>query len=323
MGTLQGPVSYSSIRANKQVGIQVMLMKDRMLRSGLWGFRGNLKDGIKVGSGWNRGECVRKSGMICCGFSSSSGNGSMAENFNENDDEYVNSSVVEAVEVKSGSDGFMIKMRDGRHMRCIHNSPQGGHLADYAPHPAIVLKMEDGSDLLLPIIVLEMPSTLLMAAIRNVQIARPTLYQVMAEMVEKMGYVVKLVRVTKRVHEAYIAQLYLSKVGNETDIISFDLRPSDAINIAVRCKVPIQVNKYLAYSDGMKVIEPARHAARAPFSDGLLFTELDRPDGKPCDEAKEFDLIRNMLIAAVEERYRDAGMTADHLFIFMSGSIFF
>ena len=58
-----------------------------------------------------------------------------------------------AVEVKSGSDGFLIKMRDGRNLRCVHNNPQGGHLPDYAPHPAIVLKMEDGSDLLLPIIV--------------------------------------------------------------------------------------------------------------------------------------------------------------------------
>lgn len=57
------------------------------------------------------------------------------------------------VEVKSGIDGFMIKMRDGRHMRCVHNNPQGGHLPDYAPHPAIVLKMEDGTGLLLPIIV--------------------------------------------------------------------------------------------------------------------------------------------------------------------------
>ncbi|KAF5199333.1 Bifunctional nuclease, partial [Thalictrum thalictroides] len=149
MGTLQGPVSYSYVRANKKVGVQAMLsngvvMKDRIvLRSGLWGFRGNLRDGIKVLIGLNR---VGKSGIIRCGFSSSSDNGSMAENFNENDDEFVNSSVVEA-------DGFMIKMRDGKYMRCIHNSPQGGHLADYAPHPAIVLKMEDGSDLLLPIIV--------------------------------------------------------------------------------------------------------------------------------------------------------------------------
>lgn len=32
-----------------------------------------------------------------------------------------------------------------------------------------------------------------------------------------------------------------------------------------------------------------------------------RPDGQPCVETKEFNLVRNMLIAAVEERYRDAG----------------
>lgn len=57
------------------------------------------------------------------------------------------------VEVKSGPDGFVIKMRDGKHLRCAHNNPQGGHLPDYAPHPAIVLKMEDGTGLLLPIIV--------------------------------------------------------------------------------------------------------------------------------------------------------------------------
>ncbi|KAI7981505.1 Bifunctional nuclease 1 [Camellia lanceoleosa] len=141
------------------------------------------------------------------------------------------------IEVKSGPDGFMIKMRDGRHLRCVHNNPQGGHLPDYAPHPAIVLKMEDGTGLLLSIIVLEMPSVLLMAAICNVRIARPTMYQVVKEMVDKMGYAVKVVRVTKRVHEAYFAQLYLTKLGNETESVSFDLRPSDAINIAVICKV--------------------------------------------------------------------------------------
>lgn len=55
--------------------------------------------------------------------------------------------------MKSGADGFIVKMRDGRHLRCVHNNPQGGHLPDYAPHPAIVLKMEDGTGLLLPIIV--------------------------------------------------------------------------------------------------------------------------------------------------------------------------
>ncbi|OVA08741.1 Bifunctional nuclease domain [Macleaya cordata] len=310
MATLQGPVIYPTVRA-KRSGVNTLplngpLMKTRILRNGFWGFKGNHRDGIRLQPLSHQSRVGRCMTVRCTFSSSSNGNGSMAENFNENDGEYVNSSVMEAVEVRSGSDGFMIKMRDGKHLRCVHNNPQGGHLPDYAPHPAIVLKMEDGSDLLLPIIVLEMPSMLLMAAVRNVQIARPTVYQIIKEMIEKMGYTVKLVRVTKRVHEAYFAQLYLAKVGNETERVSFDLRPSDAINIAVRCKVPIQVNKYLAYSDGMKVVEASKMAVQPPLSDGLLFTELDRPDGQPCVEAKEFDLIRNMLIAAVEERYRDA-----------------
>ena len=41
-----------------------------------------------------------------------------------------------------------------------------------------------------------------------------------------------------------------------------------------------------------------------PFSYTCIFV---RPDGQPCVEAQEFGLVRNMLIAAVEERYKDAG----------------
>lgn len=57
------------------------------------------------------------------------------------------------VEVKSSSDGFMIKMRDGRQMRCARNNPEAGNLNEYAPHPAMVLKLEDGTGLLFPVIV--------------------------------------------------------------------------------------------------------------------------------------------------------------------------
>ncbi|KAJ7957784.1 bifunctional nuclease 2-like [Quillaja saponaria] len=322
MASLQGPVVCPTLRA-KQAGLYTLPMivpaKSRLFRSGFWGLKGI--NGIKTKAGILPYQInVRKGKTVNCRFNSSSdGSGSTAENFNEKDEDYVNSSVVEAVEVKSGADGFIVKMRDGRHLRCVHNNPQGGHLPDYAPHPAIVLKMEDGTGLLLPIIVLEMPSVLLMAALRNVQIARPTMYQVLKEMIDKMGYEVKLVRVTKRVHEAYFAQLYLTKVGNEAECLSFDLRPSDAINIAVRCKVPIQVNKYLAYSDGMRIIESGKLSTQFPGSDGLLFTELDRPSGQPCLETKEFNLLHNMLNAVVEERYKDAAIWRDRLNQFRAG----
>ncbi|MBA0567550.1 hypothetical protein Golob_005103 [Gossypium lobatum] len=313
MVCLQGPVICPAVDS-KQVGVYTLpfngpFPRTRLHRSDIWGYRG-----IVDGKGKPRGisghlkRRRRFNTSVQCIFSSSSdGNGSMAENFNENNEDYVNSSVVEAVEVRSGADGFMIKMRDGKYLRCVHNNPQGGHLPDYAPHPAIVLKMEDGTGLLLPIIVLEMPSALLMAALRNVQIARPTMYQVVKNMIDKMGYTVKLVRVTKRVHEAYFAQLYLTKVGDETESVCFDLRPSDAINIAVRCKVPIQVNKYLAYSDGMRVIEPGKLSTQSPASDGLLFTELDQPSGQHCLDTEEFNIVCDLNKAINQERYKDAG----------------
>uniref|UniRef100_A0A7N0UZQ9 BFN domain-containing protein n=1 Tax=Kalanchoe fedtschenkoi TaxID=63787 RepID=A0A7N0UZQ9_KALFE len=146
MASLQGPVICPSVRPKQQ---------------------GVLTTAKLHGTGLCR--------LVHCSFSSSSnGNGSKAGNFNEKDADYVNSSILEAVEVKSGAEGFVIKMRDGRHLSCVQNNPQGGHVLDYAPQPAIVLKMEDGTGLLLPIIVLEMPSVQLMAAVRSVQIARIT-----------------------------------------------------------------------------------------------------------------------------------------------------
>ncbi|XP_051150968.1 bifunctional nuclease 1-like [Andrographis paniculata] len=309
MASLQGPVVSPVVRA-KRIAPCLLVNSSLLARKGLsYGKSNNTL----------HRHTERKFRKIHCSFSSSSdGSGSMAGNSNENDASYVNSSVVEAVEVKSGPEGFTIKMRDGRHLRCVHNNPTGSHRPDYAPHPAIVLKMEDGTGLLLPIIVLEMPSALLMAAVRNVQIARPTIYQVVRDMVDRMGYVVKLVRVTKRVHEAYFAELQLVKSDNEAECISLDMRPSDAINIAVRCKVPIQVNKYLAYTDGMRIIESAAKVSVHVSSSGHLISELDRPTGQPCTEAMEFDLMRNMVIAVGEERYQDAALWRDKLMQFRS-----
>ncbi|CAM8972180.1 unnamed protein product [Rhodiola kirilowii] len=314
MTSLQGPVICPSVRP-KQAGLGVSVT-NKLHGTGLCGVLGKRSKASFLSYQLHLRRSNTTSVVRCSFSSSSNGNGSKAGKFNENDADYVNSTVLEAVEVKSGAEGFVIKMRDGRHLRCVQNNPQGGQVSDYAPHPAIVLKMEDGTGLLLPIIVLEMPSVLLMAAVRNVQIARPTLYNVIIEMIDKMGYEVKLVRVTKRQHEAYYAELYLTKVG-EAESISFDLRPSDAINIAVRCKVPIQVNKSLAYSDGMRVIEPIK-LAPLPASDGLLFSELDRPSGQPCIETKEFNFLSNMFAAANEERFTDAAEWRDKLKQFRS-----
>lgn len=104
MTSVQGPVICPATVHTKQTGAYTLpvngpLMKNRVLKSGFWGFKGFNGSRINVRSQqrFQKGKGVR------CSFSSSSnGNGSTAENFNENDADYVNSSVVEAGELVVG-----------------------------------------------------------------------------------------------------------------------------------------------------------------------------------------------------------------------------
>ncbi|KQK14320.1 bifunctional nuclease 1 [Brachypodium distachyon] len=292
-----------------------LLRRVRMRRMACGGFQGDYYGVAPRFFGVPAQRHSRSGWPVCCSYGSSSDGDAAAADFDASGEEFVDSSVMEAVELRSVSDGFLIKMRDGRNLRCVQNNPRVLRLRDSAPHHAIVLKMEDGSDLLLPIIVMETPSIMLLAALRNIRIPRPTIYNVVKEMTEMMGYTVRLVRITEMVHDAYYSRLYLAKNGNEEETISFDLKPSDAINIAFRCKVPIQVNKRIAYNNGLKVVQP-KPSGSYVNSGQIQIMRLDKPDDQPCFEAQEFDLVRSMLIAAVEERYKDAAQYRDQLFMF-------
>eukprot|EP00270_Netrium_digitus_P022058 TRINITY_DN973_c0_g1_i2.p1 TRINITY_DN973_c0_g1~~TRINITY_DN973_c0_g1_i2.p1 ORF type:complete len:341 (+),score=19.42 TRINITY_DN973_c0_g1_i2:55-1023(+) len=242
---------------------------------------------------------------------------SSMQDFDEHDEKFVTASVLEAVEVKSGIDGFLVKLIDGRYLRCAQACPQNSRTPDYASQPAIVLKVEDGSNILLPIIVLEFPSSLLMEAVRNVPMSRPTIYQVVTDMVSLMGYEVKLVRVTHRVCEAYYARVFLSKEESDgTKIISLDMRPSDAINLAVRAKVPVQVSKLLAEGDGVRIVssQPRQTSRSLRRSSVFMVTDADRPETDISAATEEFQLVQLLELATQEERYGDAAKLRDALF---------
>ncbi|CAI5496727.1 unnamed protein product [Closterium sp. Naga37s-1] len=250
--------------------------------------------------------------------------GKMSEGFQEDDMEYALATVVEANEVKSNVDGFVVKMSDGSLLKCAHTNPDGARLPDYTAQPAIVLKLEDGSGILLPIIVLDLPSQMAQEAIRNVPLARPTVYLVMRDMIDMMGYKVKLVRVTHRVCEAYYARIYLEKVGEGGGtVFSLDLRPSDAINLAIRARVPIQVNRALAVGDGVRVVstapQPAARSGRTVRRRNFAPTEEDMPDASSMvlqDLTAEFRLRQDMQKAIEEERFNDAAKIRDELTAF-------
>lgn len=104
MSSIQGPVICPATVHSKQTRAYTLpvngpSMKNRVLRSGFWGFKGFSGSRINV----NNQQRFQKGKVVKCSFSSSSnGNGSTAENFNENDADYVNSSVVEAGELLVG-----------------------------------------------------------------------------------------------------------------------------------------------------------------------------------------------------------------------------
>lgn len=98
---VQGPVVCPATVRSKQNGVYTLpvnapLMKHRILTTGFWGSKGINCSRVGVGIR----PRFHKPNSVKCSFSSSSnGNGSMAENFSENDADYINSSVVEAGEL--------------------------------------------------------------------------------------------------------------------------------------------------------------------------------------------------------------------------------
>lgn len=100
MASLQGPVICPAVRA-KQAGfytlpVNVPLANARLVGNGLWRFK--RINGYKTKVGLFSPQLIAhgRYTLQCCLSSSSNGSGSTAENFNENDEDYVNSSIVEA-----------------------------------------------------------------------------------------------------------------------------------------------------------------------------------------------------------------------------------
>lgn len=79
-----------------------------------------------------------------------------------------------------------------------------------------------------------------------------------------------------------------------------------------------QVNKDLAILDGVRIVSETEKLPFTIVKDGKIITDMDKPEAGECEEAKELILVRNMLIAAVEERYIDAAKLRDELQQFRS-----
>lgn len=176
--------------------------------------------------------------------------------------------------------------------------------------PTIFLKISCDGDLLLPIIVGEFAVEKLIDSTSDDESWDcPNQFQLVRNLVEKLGYRVTMVRITERVVNTYFARIFFCKPG-EKDTLSVDARPSDAINVAKRCRAPIYVNKQIVFTDGIRI---AYGMGRMPDAKSIYDVSLDSAADGPDLLAEELDLVRNMNLAVKEERYSDAAMWRDKL----------
>nr|XP_043617236.1 bifunctional nuclease 1 [Erigeron canadensis] len=186
----------------------------------------------------------------------------------------------------------------------------GSELLSQFRSPTIFLKIscDCDEDYLLPILVGESAVERLISSSLEDE-GSPNQFQLARNITGKLGYEVKLVQITERVDNIYIANICFHKQGTE-DIITVDARPSDAINVAKHCRAPIYVSKQIVLTDAIKIVyKTGKLRDRKPVYDVLLDSAIDGPDVL----AEELDLVSKMNLAVKEERYSDAAIWRDKL----------
>jgi bifunctional DNase/RNase len=105
-------------------------------------------------------------------------------------------------------------------------------------HRVVILKEVDG-ERHLPIWIGSYEAEAIAMELQGVSASRPLPYDLMRTIVEDLGGAVERITVTDLSDDVFYARIVLRQNGREVEI---DSRPSDAIALAVRARVPILVD---------------------------------------------------------------------------------
>ncbi|XP_020978516.1 bifunctional nuclease 2 isoform X1 [Arachis ipaensis] len=256
----------------------------------------------------------RKSVLISC--DSSRGPSRTRSSFGDHHDDYLEASLLlsetishyhmwrhrsqEELQWKSSTPSIPIAVQ-GRNLRSDNNLMRQSFLQRFQ-NPTIFLKISCDGDYILPIVVGKVAIEKLIDPEVEENGVCPDQFQLAKNVVERLDHEVIMVRITERVVSTYFARVYLSQPG-KSNIISVDARPSDAINIANRCKAPIYVSKQIVLADAIRLgYGMGRAHNKRPTYDVVLDSAVDGPDLV----AEELSMMNNMHIAIKQEKFEDA-----------------
>ena len=106
-------------------------------------------------------------------------------------------------------------------------------------HRVVILK-DSGSDRYLPIWIGACEADAITIELQGVEVARPFTHDLLKSSINQLGGKIKSVIINDLHNEVFYAQIILDVNGHRMEI---DSRPSDALALAVRAKVPIYINE--------------------------------------------------------------------------------
>jgi len=158
----------------------------------------------------------------------------------------------------------------------LSTSPAGGGAY------VLLLKEVDG-ERKLPIIIGHFEAQSMAFVIEKYQPERPGTYDLLKSMIDNLGATCVEVVIHELLNNTYYANIILDVSGFTNEV---DARPSDAINLALRCQVPIYVAEKVMEEAGFY---PAKEPAKESDS----------------EEVTERSTIRETKLAALQDKLRE------------------
>jgi uncharacterized protein len=149
-------------------------------------------------------------------------------------------------------------------------------------HRIVMLRDIDG-DRQLPIWIGPCEAEAITMELQDVEKARPVTHDLLKNVIDELGGTVSHILINELRDQVFYARLFVDVSGQMVEI---DCRPSDAIAVGVRVKVPIFVDEEVMEEAGI-VPEPAGQEGAAGEGDGELGAFRDFVDTLDFDDFED------------------------------------
>lgn len=108
----------------------------------------------------------------------------------------------------------------------------------------VVFLVDESNTMVLPIWIGEPEAMSIQLALQGIKPQRPITHDLIANMLEELGYVTEKVKIDGLIKSVFTATIYLRQVNSDR-VVKIDARPSDSIAIALRTGCDIYVDRSL------------------------------------------------------------------------------